>query len=125
MTTDEIHIEALAFEGPHGWFDHERRDGVRFELDACLAVDTRAAAASDALGDTVDYAAVTETLLAVAHGPSCKLLERLIDLMCAAVLAGFPRVEAITLTLRKLEAPLAAPARSVAIRVHRRRERAS
>ena len=121
MTTDEIHIEGLAFEGPHGWFDHERRDGVRFKLDCCLRVDLRAAGASDNLGDTVDYAAVSEVLLGIGRGPSCHLLERLVDRMASEVLARFGKVQAVTLRLRKLDAPLAGPAEAVAMRVHRER----
>lgn len=121
MIPDEIHIEGLRFEGPHGWFDHERRDGVRFKLDCCLRVDLRPAGQSDKLHDTVDYAAVSEVLLAIGHGPSCHLLERLVDRMASEVLAHFPKVQAVTLKLRKLEAPLAGPADAVALRIHRER----
>jgi len=116
---DEIWIEGLAFHGRHGVFEHERRDGCRFSLDAVLECDTRRAAASDRLADTVDYGAVCEALLAVAAGPSCHLLERLVDHMSAAVLLRWPAVTAVTLTLRKLDPPVPGPARAVAVRARR------
>lgn len=118
--SDEIRIEGLRFVGRHGVFEHERRDGCRFCLDVTLETDTRPAAASDRLADTVDYGAVAECLLAVAAGPSCHLLERLVDRMCAAVLDHWP-VAAVTLNLRKLDPPIPGPALAVAVRVRRTR----
>jgi dihydroneopterin aldolase len=117
---DEIRIEGLSFVGRHGVFDHERRDGCRFCLDVTLETDTRLAAATDRLADTVDYGAVAECVLAVAAGPSFHLLERLVDRMCAAVLERWP-VAAVTLNLRKLDPPIPGPALAVAVKVRRTR----
>ena len=53
--TDELRIEGLRCFGHHGVFDFERREGQVFVLDLVLGLDTRPAAASDDLRDTVDY----------------------------------------------------------------------
>ena len=57
LTTDRISLIGLRVFGRHGVLDHERRDGQEFVVDAVLWLDTRAAAATDDLALTVDYAA--------------------------------------------------------------------
>lgn len=121
MHADVILIEGLSFTGPHGWFDHERQAGSRFEADVRLTVDIGRSAATDALDDTVDYGAVADTLLTVATGPSCYLVERLAEQMCATLFERHPRVAAVELVLRKLDPPMKANARAVGVHIHRRR----
>jgi dihydroneopterin aldolase len=118
--SDQILIERLEFRGRHGVFEHERRDGCDFTLDVCLERSQHVPGQSDRLADTVDYGAVVTTLLAVAGGPSCHLVEHLAEQMCAAVLAAHP-VDAVTLTLRKLSPPVPGPALAVGVRVRRSR----
>ena len=47
--TDRIALTGLRVRGFHGVFDHERRDGQDFVVDAVLELDTAPAAASDDL----------------------------------------------------------------------------
>jgi dihydroneopterin aldolase len=117
--TDVILIEGLEFTGRHGWFDHERRDGSHFKLDVRLSVDVRGSASTDALPDTVDYGAAAETILTVGAGPSCHLVERLAELMCAALFERHPLVRAVDLTLRKLDPPMDAKVQAVGVQMHR------
>ncbi|PNH05002.1 Dihydroneopterin aldolase, partial [Tetrabaena socialis] len=55
---DWIHLTGMRFHGRHGVLPEETRLGQPFVVDAKLQVDTSRAGASDALADTVNYAAV-------------------------------------------------------------------
>lgn len=118
---DRILIHDLAFTGPHGWFEHERINGCRFVVDVILTLDTRPAARSDRLRDTVDYGAVSECLLAVGTGQSVNLLERLAERLAEALLSGFPAIEGVALTLRKLDPPIPGGPAAVGIQIERHR----
>jgi dihydroneopterin aldolase/2-amino-4-hydroxy-6-hydroxymethyldihydropteridine diphosphokinase len=52
---DRIVIERLHVHGRHGVFAHERANGQDFYIDAEVWIDTRAAAASDEIEQTVHY----------------------------------------------------------------------
>lgn len=118
-------IQRLAFTGPHGWFEHERQNGCRFVVDVALTLDTGPAARSDRLRDTVDYGAVSERLLAAGTGESVRLLERLAERLTEVLFEGFPTIERIELTLRKLAPPIPGGPEAVGIQIDRRRPAAS
>jgi 7,8-dihydroneopterin aldolase/epimerase/oxygenase len=103
--TDRIELRGLRVRGHHGVFEHERRDGQDFVIDAVLEVDASKAAASDELADTVDYGAFATALAAVAGGPPVDLLETLCARLVEACLAD-SRVQAATVTVHKPHAPI-------------------
>jgi 7,8-dihydroneopterin aldolase/epimerase/oxygenase len=119
--SDRISLTGLRVHGFHGVFAHERRDGQDFVVDVTLEVSTAAAAASDALADTVDYGALAQRLAAVLSGEPVNLLETLAGRLAAACLAD-ARVDAATVTVHKPQAPI--PARFDDVAVTIRRERA-
>ena len=55
---DVIEIRGIRGFGRHGVFDHERAEGQEFVVDVRLELDTRKAAATDDLADTVNYGVV-------------------------------------------------------------------
>ena len=57
---DVIEIRGIRGFGRHGVFDHERAEGQEFVVDVRLELDTRKAAATDDLADTVNYGVVAE-----------------------------------------------------------------
>jgi dihydroneopterin aldolase len=118
--TDRIFVEGLELVARHGVFEHERREGCRFRIDLELCLDLAPAGESDRLRDTVDYAAVTRRVLAVAHGPSCHLLERLATAVCDALLADFP-IDEVAITLRKLAPAIDGAPSAVGVHLRRRR----
>ena len=61
---DRIALSGLRAVGYHGVFDFERREGQEFVVDVVLDVDTRVAALSDDLSDTVNYADVADAVYA-------------------------------------------------------------
>ncbi|MDT7538892.1 MAG: 7,8-dihydroneopterin aldolase/epimerase/oxygenase [Actinomycetota bacterium] len=103
--TDRITLSGLRVRGFHGVLPEERRDGQDFIVDAVLSLDTRAAAASDALSDTVDYGGLAGSLAEVVAGEPCDLLETLADRLAAVCLAQ-PLVFEVELTVHKPSAPI-------------------
>ena len=120
MTADRIELTGLRVRGHHGVFDHERRDGQDFVLDAVLELDTATAAGSDELADTVDYGALAGALAAIVGGEPVNLLETLAARLADACLAD-SRVQAATVTVHKPQAPIPLTFADVAVTIRRQR----
>ncbi len=103
--TDRIALTGLRVRGHHGVLPEERRDGQDFVIDAVLHVDTRAAAASDDLTDTVDYGDLATRLAAVVAGEPVDLLETLAARL-AEVCLDDDRVISAEVTVHKPGAPI-------------------
>jgi dihydroneopterin aldolase len=118
--SDRIELRGLRTMAVHGALPEERVRPQPFEVDLDLVADLAPAARSDDLSDTVDYGEVAEQVLKVVHETSFFLLESLASAVADAVLAA-PRVMEVTVSVRKLRPPLPVQARSVGVRVRRRR----
>jgi dihydroneopterin aldolase len=118
--SDRIQLLGLKVRGHHGVFEHERRDGQDFIVDAVLEMDGSKAAASDLLADTVDYGALASRLAAVVGGPPVDLLETLCARLVDACLND-PRVQAATVTVHKPQAPIPLAFDDVAVTMRRAR----
>lgn len=102
---DRITLSGLCVRGHHGVMPEERRDGQDFVVDAVLRLDTRTAAASDALSDTVDYGLLSSRLAAVVADETYDLLETLAERL-AAVCLSHPLVFEVEVTVHKPSAPI-------------------
>ena len=118
--TDRLAVTGIEVVGHHGVFDVERREGQTFRVDLVLALDTRIAARSDDLADTVDYGGlVTRVKEAVANDP-VDLIERLAERIATICLAD-QRVAWTEVTVHKPEAPIPAVFGDVALTITRSR----
>lgn len=90
-----------------GWGDEERRtlQPIRFDLDITLPAPP-AATVTDALADTLDYAALAETIRTTATASSVRLLERLAGIVGAALAARIPAGARFRLGVTKERAPI-------------------
>ena len=61
--SDQIVLTGIHGFGYHGLFEQERKDGQDFFVDLTLSVDLTAAAQSDAIDDTVNYAEITDLVV--------------------------------------------------------------
>jgi len=86
-----------------------------------LWLDTRAAAATDDLALTVDYAAVASRLAAVVSGEPVALIETLADRLAAAGLSAHPAVREVEITVHKPHAPLIQSFGDVTVTIRRSR----
>ena len=104
--SDRIELRGMRFSGRHGVLAFEAERDQPFEVDVVLEMDLAPAAATDDLARTVDYGQVFAIARDVVEGPHVALVETLAERIAAIVLAEHPEVEAVTVRVRKLEAPL-------------------
>jgi dihydroneopterin aldolase len=117
---ERIIIERLAFSGHCGVTEEERTSAQPMAVDVDIETSIGAAAVSDRLIDTIDYARVAERIAKVGASERCHLLEALADKLVETIFAEFP-VDRLQLWVRKLRAPLSVVAGSVGVRLDRTR----
>lgn len=103
-----IHIKNLVFHGHHGALPEETRLGQRFELDLELVLDIAAAAATDDLTKTVNYAEVAALCGRIVQGERHRLLETLARRLLSQILEQHPALLEAGIVLRKPSAPVPA-----------------
>src|SRR5215213_7288179 len=104
--TDEILLEGMRFYAYHGVNPEERSLGQRFIVDVVLAVDLRRAGQSDELANTVSYSAVYKVVRVIVEGEPRQLIEAVAEKIATAILAEYPLVARVTVTVRKPEVPM-------------------
>jgi dihydroneopterin aldolase len=117
---DRVSLRGLKVWGHHGVFDHERADGQDFVIDVVLYFDTRPAARSDDLADTVNYAAVAQSVTSIVGGEPVNLIETLAGRIADACLDD-PRVETVEVNVHKPHAPIPLPFDDVVVSIRRSR----
>lgn len=118
---DRIRLTGIRAWAYHGVLAHERELGQAFTADVVLTVDLHAAGASDALADTVDYAAVASGVHDRLVAPRRDLVEALAADIARVVLDHDERIAAVEVTVRKPDAPVPVPVDEVAVTVRRER----
>jgi 7,8-dihydroneopterin aldolase/epimerase/oxygenase len=118
---DTITLTGITAIGHHGVFDHEKRDGQPFIVDAVLHTDIAAAAATDDLAKTTNYGSVAEVIAELIRGEAFDLIETLTVRIAERILADFALVAAVDVTVHKPKAPIQVPFGDVSITVHRAR----
>ena len=120
MARDRIAVTGISAHGHHGVLDFERRDGQLFIVDVDLGDDTRAAAISDDLSQTVNYAAVAADVVAIITGDPVDLIEKLAQ-QIADVCLNYDLVEDVVVVVHKPQAPVGVPFTDVTVRIERAR----
>jgi 7,8-dihydroneopterin aldolase/epimerase/oxygenase len=106
--TDTIFIAGVVIHARHGVMEHETEVGQRFVIDLELFTDLSDSSRSDRLADTVSYSQVVATATAAFKDKNYRLLERAAGAVADAILAAFPRIRAVKVTVHKPHAPIAA-----------------
>ena len=118
---DELTVEGLRCWGHHGVLEHERREGQTFVIDLTLGLDSRPAAASDDLRDTVDYGSLVTSVKHAVETDPVDLIETLAQRIADVCLSD-GRVEWARVTVHKPDAPIDATFSDVALTITRKRE---
>ena len=105
--TDTIFIKGVVVHARHGVMKHETEVGQRFVIDIDLFADLSESSYSYRLSDTISYSNVVETATDAFKNASYKLLERAAGAVADAILAAFPKVRAVKVTVHKPHAPIA------------------
>jgi len=103
--TDELAVTGIECFAHHGVFEHERREGQVFVVDLVLGLDTRGAAASDDLHDTVDYGSLVARVKAAVESDPVDLIETLAQRISDVCLTD-GRVDWARVTIHKPGAPI-------------------
>ncbi len=115
-----IKVEGIRGFGYHGVLPEERSDGQTFVVDLAVELDLSAAAKSDDLTDTVDYAGLAAGVLEVIEGDPCNLIETVANRIATRVMAD-DRIQRVVVTLHKPEAPVGVPFSDVSVTMERSR----
>jgi dihydroneopterin aldolase len=118
---DRIALIGLRGHGHHGVLAAERLDGQEFVVDLVLHLDTRVAAATDDLTDTVSYATLARAVMDVIVGEPVALVETLAQRVADVGLAD-RRVDAVDVTIHKPAAPVPVPFADVTVTIRRHRQ---
>jgi dihydroneopterin aldolase len=117
---DELSITGIECWAHHGVFDFEKRDGQTFVVDLVLGLDTRTAAATDDLAETVNYGTLVTDVKAAVERDPVDLIETVVQRIADTCLLD-PRVEWARVTLHKPDAPIDATYSDVALTITRTR----
>lgn len=117
---DLILIEGLKVETVIGCFDWERQILQPLLLDLKVWVDLSAAAKSDLLADTLNYAEICDIASHTIIQAAPELIEHAASLVLIALFEQYQTIEKINITVRK---PAIIPAaQSVGIQLERNRD---
>ena len=126
MTTAPDHIEVTGIRGwgHHGVLAAEKEIGQEFVVDISLEVSAAAAARTDDLARTVNYALVTADVHEEITTGSHDLVETLAERIASRILTGVgaPLVRAVTVTVHKPAAPVGLPVGDVRVIIRRTAE---
>jgi dihydroneopterin aldolase len=118
--SDELAVTGVECFAHHGVFDFERREGQVFIVDLVLGIDTRPAAASDDLAQTVNYGTLVDDVKAAVERDPVDLIETVAQRIADVCLLD-TRVEWARVTLHKPDAPIDATYSDVALTITRTR----
>ncbi len=120
LAGDRLAVSGIAVHGHHGVLDFERRDGQEFLIDLVLGMDTRAAARSDDLQDTVDYGTLVDQVASAVANDPVDLIETLAQRI-ADICLRHDQVANVEVTVHKPHAPIQATFEDVAVTINRTR----
>jgi dihydroneopterin aldolase len=119
--SDSIFVNGLVLHAYHGVMEHEGRVGQSFALDLVLEVDLSRAAATDKVADTASYDEVVAVATKAFQAQRFRLVEAAAGAVCDALLAAYPRVARVRVTVHKPHAPIAATFADVGVIISRAR----
>lgn len=117
--SDIVFIEGLEIDALIGIYDWERRIRQTLVFDVEMAFDNRIPAASDDIGDTLNYKAVSKALMAYVESTGFGLVETLAERCVELILRDF-KVSRVRLKLSKPGAVRGA--RAVGVIIERTRD---
>lgn len=103
---DRILMKNMKFFGYHGVLPEEREKGQNFIIDIEMIVDLEGASNTDELDDSVDYSKVYGIVKNITENNKFRLIEKLAGSITREIMSKFPKVQEITVLVKKPEAPV-------------------
>ena len=120
---DRVFLEGLLLPARIGVTPAERAMTQTLEGDIALETNLEKAGLSDNLADAPDYAEIRRLAVELAGARTWSLLEALAERIAAELLALFPAVTSVSVTLRKPRPPFMSGVGAAGVRLGRRRPR--
>jgi dihydroneopterin aldolase len=117
---DELQLRGLVALGYCGALPEEQARAQPLEVDLDVALDLSRAGDSDDLEHTVDYGVLSAMVERIITSERFTLLERLAARI-AEVALGDPRVDEVTVAVRKLRPPVPQQLATSGVRITRHR----
>jgi dihydroneopterin aldolase len=118
---DLIFITGLAIHAYHGVMEHEGTVGQTFLLDLELGIDLAEASRSDRIASTVSYNEVVDCVSRAFCADRFRLVEAAAGAVAEAILAHYPRITRVRVTVHKPHAPVPATFTDVGVSIFRER----
>ncbi len=119
--SDKIIVKDLELYAFHGVNPEEKENGQRFILDIIAKVNLEQACLSDDIDCTVSYAKIIKTARAVFCCQKDDLIERAAERVADALLKEYNRIDCVTVTVKKPDAPIKASFGYAAVEIERKR----
>jgi dihydroneopterin aldolase len=119
--SDTIFVEGLVLHANHGVGEDEGRIGQQFLVDLVITMSLDAASKSDKLVDTISYADLIDVTSHAFRAKRHRLVEAAAGAVMEALLAHFPQIETLRITVHKPHAPIAAVFGDVGVTLTRSR----
>jgi dihydroneopterin aldolase len=116
-----IIVKGLKVYAYHGVNPEEKENGQIFVLDIDAQTDLHAACMTDQLEDTVSYAKIIKTTIAVMTAEKNNLIERAAQRVAEGLLNEYPALEDVGVTLKKPDAPIHADFEYTAVKINIKR----
>lgn len=103
---DSIQLTGIKAYGYTGALPEEAVLGQWFEVDIFLYLDLSKGCKSDDLADTYDYRGIIETTQSLIKEQNFQLVERLADEIMSSAFKFDPRLDHVTVKVKKLNPPI-------------------
>lgn len=117
--SDRIRVTRIGVFAYHGVHAEERQLGQRFFISLDCALDLAPAGKADDFEQTVCYSTMVERVQEIAVAQSFRTIEGLAEAVAAMCLGENPRLTAVTVTVEKPCAPIAAMLENIAVQITR------
>ena len=114
----KIILEEMEFHAFHGCLDHEKTLGNTFIVSICMTLDTQLAGQTDELEHTLNYQLVYDVVKEQMEVPS-KLIEHVGQRILNSIMTKFPQIQALEVSLSKLNPPLGGKVNAVTIELEK------
>ena len=116
---DLIEIKGIKSFGYHGVLESEKITGQDFYVDVVLELDLTRASVTDDVSDTINYAVVTDLVVAQITGDPVSLIEKLAGNIADRIKATYPQAAAVSVTVHKPQAPVNAQVKDISVTINR------
>jgi len=117
--SDSIFIKGIKSFGYHGVLKSENVTGQDFFVDIELFLDLTKASESDDVSDTVNYAEITDLVIAEIAGETVSLIEKLAGRIAERIKSEYPQVLLTSVTVHKRHAPVLAQVSDISVTISR------